>query len=109
MFEKIAYAQQAAAPAGDANAMLLNFAPLILIFVIFYFLLIRPQQKRQRELQKMVEGIKKGDRIVAAGGIIGTVMSLQNDYVVIKIGDNENTKMEVLKSSISGLYGKAQG
>jgi len=83
----------------------LSFLPLILIFVVFYFLLIRPQQKRQKELQKMVEAIKKGDRVVAAGGIIGTVMSLQNDYVVLKIGDNENTKMEVLKSSISGLYG----
>ena len=106
MFEKIAYAQQAGQPAGDGNAMLLNFAPLILIFIIFYFLLIRPQQKKQRALQNMIGNLKKGDRVVTSGGIIGTIMSIQNDYLVLKVGDNENTKIEVLKNSISGLYGK---
>lgn len=82
---------------------LLSFAPLIFIFVIFYFLLIRPQQKRQQELAKTTENLKKGDRVVTAGGIIGTVTSIQSDYVVIKVGDNDSTKMEVLKSAISGL------
>lgn len=105
MFEKLAYAQQAAAAqtAGAEANPVLSFLPLILIFIVFYFLLIRPQQKKQRELQKMVTELKKGDRVVTAGGIIGTVTSIQNDYVVLKIGDNENTKMEVLKSAISGL------
>ncbi len=92
----------ATAASPEANP-LISFAPLIFIFAIFYFLLIRPQQKRQQELQKVVDGIKKGDRVVTAGGIIGTVTSLQNDYVVIKVGDNDNTKMEVLKSAITGL------
>ena len=101
MFEKIAYA--APAQAGSEANPILSFLPLILIFVIFYFFLIRPQQKRQQELQKMVEGLKKGDRVVTSGGIIGVVTSLQNDYAVIKTGDNENTKMEILKSAISGL------
>ena len=101
MFEKIAYAAPVQ-PGSEANP-LLSFAPLILIFVIFYFFLIRPQQKRQQELQKMVTDLKKGDRVVTAGGVIGTVTGIQNDYVVIKVGDNENTKMEVLKSAISGL------
>lgn len=86
----------------EANPFV-SFAPLIFIFVIFYFLLIRPQQKKQRELQKMIDNLKKGDRIVTLGGVIGTITSLQNDYLVIKIGDNENTKMEVLKSAVSGL------
>ncbi len=103
MFEKLAYAQQTAAQGGAEANPIFSFLPLILIFVIFYFLLIRPQQKRQRELQKMIGELKKGDRVVTAGGIIGTVTSLQNDYVVLKIGDNENTKIEVLKSAISGL------
>lgn len=102
MFEKIAYAAPAPAAGAEANPIL-SFLPLILIFIIFYFFLIRPQQKRQRELQKVVNELKKGDRVVTIGGIIGTVTSLQNDYVVIKIGDNENTKMEVLKSAVSGL------
>ncbi len=101
MFEKIAYAAPAQA-ASEANPIL-SFLPLILIFGIFYFFLIRPQQKRQRELQKMVNELKKGDRVVTSGGIIGTITSLQNDYAVIKVGDNESTKIEILKSAISGL------
>ena len=101
MFEKIAYA--APAQAGTEGSPVLSFLPLILIFVIFYFFLIRPQQKRQQELQKMVGELKKGDRVLTTGGVIGIVTSIQNDYVVIKVGDNENTKMEILKSAISGL------
>lgn len=100
MFERLAYA--AGEQAGQPNPIA-GFFPLILIFVIFYFLLIRPQQKRQKELDKMVQELKKGDRIVTAGGIIGVVTSIQNDYVVIKTGDNEQTKMEILKSAVSGL------
>lgn len=100
MFERLAYAAGESAPQANPIA---SFLPLILIFVIFYFLLIRPQQKRQKELDKMVQGLKKGDRVVTAGGIIGVVTGIQNDYVVIKTGDNEQTKMEVLKSAISGL------
>jgi preprotein translocase subunit YajC len=101
MFEQIAYAETGSS-SPEANP-LISFAPMIIIFIIFYFLLIRPQQKRQKELQKMVEGLKKGDRVVTAGGIIGTVTSLQNDYVVLKVGDGEANKMEVLKSAISGI------
>ena len=102
MFEKLAYAAPAA-PAGAESNPLLSFMPLILIFFVFYFFLIRPQQKRQQETQKMIESLKKGDKVVTAGGIIGTITSIQNDYLVIKVGDNENTKMEVLKSAISSL------
>ena len=101
MFEKTAYA--AVPQAAAQTSPLISFLPLVLMFVIFYFLLIRPQQKRQRELQKMVENLKKGDRVVTAGGIIGTVVGIQNDYVVIKVGEGETTKMEVLKSAITGL------
>lgn len=104
MFEKMAYAAQPGqgATATEVNP-LINFLPFILIFVIFYFLLIRPQQKRQQELQKVIQNLKKGDRVVTSGGVIGTVAGIQNDYVVLKVGDNENTKMEVLKSAISGM------
>ena len=108
MFDTIAYAASgspAGGPAGRASDInpLINFAPFILIFGIFYFLLIRPQQKRQQELVKMTEGLKKGDRVVTAGGVIGTVTSVQSDYVVIKVEDNDQTKMEILKSAITGM------
>ena len=103
MFESIAYAQEAAAGSETAVNPLIQFLPFILIFGVFYFFILRPQQNRQKELQKMADNLKKGDRVVTAGGIIGTVAGVQNDYVVIKVGDNENTKMEVLKSAITGL------
>ena len=92
-----------AVAAADQPNPLMSFAPLVFIFVIFYFLLIRPQQKRQQEVSKMIEGLKKGDRVVTSGGVIGTVTTLQSDYVVLKVGENDNTKMEVLKSAITGL------
>ncbi len=101
MIEKIAYAAPSAG--GAEPSPLLSFLPLILIFVIFYFLLIRPQQKRQQTLEQLVKNLKKGDQVVTAGGILGTITSIQDDYVVLRVGDNENTKVEVLKSAISGL------
>jgi len=101
MFEKLAFAAPPAVQ-GGANPIM-SFLPLILIFMIFYFLLIRPQQKRQRDLQKMVDNLKKGDRIITSGGVIGTVTGIQDDYVVLKVGDNAQTKIEVLKSAVSGL------
>jgi preprotein translocase subunit YajC len=109
MFESLAYAQQAAPQAGEQPSPIFSFLPLILIFIIFYFLLIRPQQKRQQQLQKMITDLKKGDRVVTSGGIIGTIMSIQNDYMVLKVGDNDNTKIEILKSSIAGLYSPKTG
>ena len=81
---------------------ILSFLPLILMFVVFYFLLIRPQQKRQREHGEMVKNLKKGDRVVTSGGIIGTVHTLQDDFVVLKIGD-QDTKIEVLRSAIQEI------
>ncbi len=102
MFEKIAYAAAAQSPAAEANP-LLSFLPFVLLMVIFYFLLIRPQQKRQKETQKMIDNIKKGDRVVTTGGMIGTVVGIQNDYMVLKLGDNDQSKVEILKSAITGL------
>ena len=93
---------QAAAPANP----LIQLMPMILIFGIFYFFIIRPQQKRQKNLSKMVEALKKGDKVVTSGGILGVVTSLQQDYVVIKTGDSDTTKMEVLKSAITGIRGQ---
>lgn len=101
MFEKIAYAADGVPGAAQVNP-LAQFLPIILMFVIFYFLLIRPQQKKQKELQTMITNLKKGDKVVTNGGILGEVSSIQQDYVVLNVGDS-NTKLEVLKSAIAGL------
>ena len=75
-----------------------QFIPLILIFVIFYFFLIRPQQKKVKEHKAMVEGLKRGDKVITSGGITGTVERLvDNDKVEVEIA--ENVKVEIVKST----------
>tara|TARA_Y100000590_G_scaffold116475_1_gene132944 strand:- start:451 stop:738 length:288 start_codon:yes stop_codon:yes gene_type:complete len=75
-----------------------QFIPLILIFVIFYFFLIRPQQKKVKEHKKMVEALKRGDKVVTTGGIVGTIERvIDNEKVEILI--SENVKVEVVRSS----------
>ena len=68
-----------------------QFVPLILIFVIFYFMLIRPQRKKDKEAKKMLESLKVGDRICTIGGIYGTISALKEDTVTLKVGSQENT------------------
>ena len=68
-----------------------QFVPLILIFVIFYFMLIRPQRKKDKEAKKMLENLKVGDRICTIGGIYGTISALKEDTVTLKVGSQENT------------------
>jgi preprotein translocase subunit YajC len=68
-------------------ATLMNLLPIILMFVIFYFLLIRPQQKRQRAVQQMQANLKKGDKIITIGGLHGIIDSVDEDKVVIRAGD----------------------
>ncbi len=75
-----------------------QFIPLILIFVIFYFFLIRPQQKKVKEHKKMVEGLKRGDKVVTAGGIVGTVERIiDNEKVEVIIADN--VSVEIVRST----------
>ena len=80
-----------------------QFIPLILIFVIFYFFLIRPQQKKAKEHKIMVEGLKRGDKVVTTGGIIGTVdRIIDNEKIEVEIADN--IKVEILRANgVQGL------
>jgi len=95
----------AQAPGGaPAPSFLIQLVPFLLIFVIFYFLLIRPQAKRQREHATMLTGLKKGDEVMTQGGIYGVVVGTRDDVVVLKIADE--VKIEVAKQAISGLRGK---
>lgn len=100
LFDSIILAQAAPAqPQGGGN-MLVSFLPLVLMFVIFYFLLIRPQQKRQKEHQNMLKALKKGDKVATSGGMIGTVWGVDDNKVVLKVGEDE-VKLEFEKSAIT--------
>ena len=75
-----------------------SFVPILLMIVVFYFILIRPQQKRAKEHQKMLESIDTGDEVITTGGILGIVANRKEKTVILKIA--ENVKIEVLKSAI---------
>ena len=84
-----------------------QFIPLILIFVIFYFFLIRPQQKRVKDHRTMVESLKRGDEIITSGGIIGTIERvMEDDRIEVDIG--ENVKVQIIKSTITSLLKKEE-
>ena len=85
-----------------------QFIPLILIFVIFYFFLIRPQQKKVKEHKAMVEALKRGDKVITSGGIVGTVERvIDNEKVEVMIADN--AKVEIVRATgIQGLVTKAE-
>jgi len=85
---------------------LLQLAPLLLIFVLFYVLMIVPMRKRQKALQQMIENLKKGDRVITNGGIYGEVAAIAGAAVVLKIADN--VKVKVAKSAITGLEPDAE-
>jgi preprotein translocase subunit YajC len=84
-----------------------QFIPLILIFVIFYFFLIRPQQKRVKDHKAMVESLKRGDEIITSGGIIGIVDKVMEDDR-IEVTIDENTKVQIIKSTITSLLKKEE-
>ena len=84
-----------------------QFIPLILIFVIFYFFLIRPQQKRVKDHKAMVESLKRGDEVITSGGIIGIVdRVMEDDRIEVTIG--ENTKVQIIRSTITSLLKKEE-
>ena len=84
-----------------------QFIPLILIFVIFYFFLIRPQQKRVKEHKTMVQNLKRGDEIITSGGIIGTVDKvLEDDRIEVLL--TENVKVQIVKNTVTSLLKKEE-
>ncbi|HSA63410.1 MAG TPA: preprotein translocase subunit YajC [Nitrospira sp.] len=89
----IAWAQTTGG-SGSGSGTLLSLVPFILIFVIFYFMLILPQQKKQKQQKAMMESLKKGDKVITASGIWGTVTNLGKDTVTLQIADNTKIKMQ---------------
>ena len=100
MWESVAWAEGTGGSGGAAGG-LLSLVPFVLIFVIFYFLLILPQQKKQKQLKLMLDALKKGDKIVTASGIWGTVTNLGKDTVTLQIADN--TKIKIQREHIARL------
>ncbi len=81
-------------PAGGESNPLASFLPLVLIVVVFYFFIIRPQMKRQKEMKKFRESIAKGDKVVTTGGIMGKINDVKDDHLVIEIADNVRIKVD---------------
>ena len=88
---------------GGSPDLLTSLIPFALIIVVFYLLLIRPQQKKQREHEKMLKEIKKGDQVITSGGMHGTVVSLTDDLVVLRIADN--VKVTFSRNVIAAIKG----
>lgn len=100
MFATPAFAQAAgAAPSGGPQDMLIQFLPLVALVVLFYFLMIRPQQRRMRQHQEMVAGLKRGDTVVLPSGVIGKVVRVEDKEVGVEISTGVTVK--VVRSMIS--------
>lgn len=91
-----------AAPAPGGAGGLSLLLPILLLIPLMYLLMIRPQQKRQKQWQQMLSGIKSGDRVTTAGGIRGTILSIKDDSIVIRAAP-DNLKLEVAKSAIASV------
>jgi len=96
-----AYAQ---APAGGGDAGLMGFLPIILMFVLLYFLMIRPQMKRTKEHKTMVEALQKGDEVITSGGVLGRITRVSDAYVAVEIAPN--TEVSVQKAAVQTLLPK---
>jgi len=100
----LAWATDAGTTAGGGIA---SFIPLVLIFVVFYFLLIRPQQKKVKEHQALVEGLKRGDLVVTSGGIHGEITGMTDTVITLEIADN--VRVKIARGHIAGKQGAPGG
>ena len=98
--------QGADGASGGAAGGIMTFLPFVAIIAIFYLLIIRPQNKKQKETQKMLSALKKGDKVVTIGGIHGTIQTVREQSVIVKV--DENTKLEFNRSAISSIVTAAR-
>ena len=105
MWISTAYAQAAGSQGGEFNMM--TILPLVLIFVVFYFLLIRPQQQKMKHHKTMLGALRRGDRVVTGGGIVGTIVKAQGDEdCVVEIADG--VRVRVVRSTIQSVVSRAE-
>ncbi|MDR0444544.1 MAG: preprotein translocase subunit YajC [Treponema sp.] len=98
--------QPAGGEAAGPTSFITSIIPFAAIIAIFYFLIIRPQNKKRKETEKMLSSLKKGDRIVTIGGVYGTVQSVKETTVIIKV--DENVKLEFSRSAVSSVVNPAK-
>ncbi|HTY03871.1 MAG TPA: preprotein translocase subunit YajC [Rhodocyclaceae bacterium] len=103
-----AFAQAAAGAPQDATSTLMGLMPIILMFVVLWFLMIRPQMKKSKEHQKMITELQKGDEVVTQGGIVGRVTKLGENYITVEVAEGKNGAVEVTvqKQAIGALLPK---
>ena len=98
MFISDAFAQTAPAAAPSATSSLMSFLPLVLMFVVLYFIMIRPQMKRQKEHKAMIDALAKGDEVVMAGGVLGKVAKMGDSYLHVEVA--HGVELQVQRSSV---------
>jgi preprotein translocase subunit YajC len=105
MFISTAYAQ-AAAPAGGGGDIFMSLLPLVMVFAIFYFLLIRPQQAKMRTHREMLENLKKGDQVVTGGGIVGKIVRIEQSDSSLVVEIAPNVQVKVLRGTVQDVLNK---
>ena len=103
MFVSEAWAQAGSPAATPVIAFLVQFGPILLMLGIMYFLLLYPQQQRQKKLDAQIKALKRGDRVVTSGGILGTVHGIDDQKIVLKVGDD--VKIEFVRSAVVQVLG----
>ena len=98
----------AQAAAGSSASSFVQFVPLVLIFVVFYFLLIRPQQKKLKDHKAMLEALRRGDRVVTNGGIVGLVTKVMPEEREITVEIAENVRVKVMRDMIASVISKTE-
>jgi preprotein translocase subunit YajC len=103
----LAYAMPPSPPGGGGGpfSMLIQLVPMLLVFAIFFFLLIRPQQREKERRRGMLANLKKGDRVVTSGGLIGTIVGLNDRTVTLRVADA--VRVECLRDSVNSLFSTA--
>jgi preprotein translocase subunit YajC len=117
LFGVIAYAQEATGAAGAAQpssmmGTVVSLLPMVLVIVLLYFMMIRPQRKRDKEMKAMISALKVGDKVVTIGGIVGKISKIKDEYVTIETGSvgnpNEKSFIKMERSSIKEVEAKEQ-
>ncbi len=100
------FQQSTAQATGGASNIFINLLPILAIFVIFYFLLILPQNKQRKKHEEMIKSLEKGDEVITSSGIFGTVVGVKEDSITIKVDDN--TTIRILKGAVASLKKKEE-